>query len=325
MRNQHAHTTPVPELLGRSPAVLATAEAVRRASASLDPALIVAERGLDVERIARAAAAGRTSPFLVLDCAAGSPDSLIRDLFGRGLGRRTDLETVDEGSLLARARGGTLLITNLAQLPSAAQLRLWRVLRDGELRIGSSTGRLDVRLIGGAQPGLEHDVADQRFRRDLYDRLQRNRIDVPPLRDRREDLSAIIQATLNEVCQARGITRQLAPAAVTALTALPWQGNLEELRLVLDRLAASVPGDTIRQEDVLADFRPGPPPARRVSVTGTLREARLAFEREYIAAVLQEHGWRMSEAARTLGIERANLYRKVRQLGLTRAKPSRVS
>ena len=80
----------------------------------------------------------------------------------------------------------------------------------------------------------------------------------------------------------------------------------------------------IRQEDVLADLRPGPP-ARRYAPLGSLREARLSFEREYIAAVLQAHGWRMSDAARTLGIQRANLYRKTRQLGIVRAKPSRVS
>jgi two-component system nitrogen regulation response regulator NtrX len=112
---------------------------------------------------------------------------------------------------------------------------------------------------------------------------------------------------------------------MTALTALPWPGNLDELRTMLDRLASAVSGETIRQEDVLADLQPAPPSPPRFAVTGTLREARLAFEREYIAAVLQQHGWRMSEAARTLGIERANLYRKTRQLGIARNKPSRVS
>ena len=314
-----------PELLGSSAAVQAAAAAVQHAAAGTEPVLVVAEHGFSAERIARAIAVRRPQPFLVLDCQAGSPESVLRDLFGRADGRRTDVETVETRSLLARARGGTLLLAGVAQLPAAAQLRLWRVLRDGELRVGATTTQLDVRVIAATQPGLDREVAEHRFRRDLYDRLQRFRIDVPALRERRDDLPAIIQAVLAEVCRSRGIVRRLAPAALTALTALPWTGNLDELRLALDRLALAVTGETIRQEDVLADLRPAPPSPPRFAITGTLREARLAFEREYIAAVLQEHGWRMSEAARTLGIERANLYRKTRQLGITRVKPSRVS
>jgi two-component system nitrogen regulation response regulator NtrX len=286
---------------------------------------VVAEPGFSAERIARAVAVRRPDPFLTMDCEAGTPESVLRDLFGRADGRRTDVETVEVRSLLARARGGTLLLAGVAQLPAAAQLRLWRVLRDGELRVGATSMPLDVRVIAATPPGLDREVVELRFRRDLYDRLQRFRIDVPALRERRDDLPVIIQAVLEEVCRARGIARRLAPAALTALTALPWAGNLDELRLVLDRLALGVTGEVIRQEDVLADLRPAPPPPPRFAITGTLREARLAFEREYIAAVLQEHGWRMSEAARALGIERANLYRKTRQLGIVRVKPPRVS
>jgi two-component system nitrogen regulation response regulator NtrX len=303
----------------------AAMDAVQRATAGTDPVLVVAERGFSADRIGRAIAADRQTPFLVLDCETASPESVLRDLFGRASGRRTDVETVEARSLLAGARAGTLLLEHVAQLPAAAQLRLWRVLRDGEVRIGAATLALDVRVVAAAQPGLDREVAEHRFRRDLYERLQRIRVDVPALRDRRDDLPAIIQAVLGEVCRTRGIARRLAPAALTALAALPWLGNVDELQAALHRLAGAVNGETIRQEDVLADLQPAPPAPPRFAITGTLREARLAFEREYIAAVLQEHGWRMSEAARTLGIERANLYRKTRQLGIARAKPSRVS
>jgi DNA-binding NtrC family response regulator len=180
---------------------------------------------------------------------------------------------------------------------------------------------LDVRVIGAAFPGLEIEVADQRFRPELFDRLQRSRVDLPSLRDRPGDMPAIIAAVLDEVCGARRTPRTLAPAALTPLAA----GNIDELRLVLDRLVTKVASGAIRQEDVLADLRPGAPATRRYGALGSLREARLSFEREYIAAVLREHGWRMSEAARTLGIQRANLYRKTRQLGISRLKPSRIS
>jgi len=191
--------------------------------------------------------------------------------------------------------------------------------------VDGKTVPLRTRVIASAYAGLEGEVAEHRFRPELYERLQRLRVDVPPLRDRSGDLPQIITTVLQDVCRSRGTPRTLAPAALTALASLPWPGNLDELRIVLDRLVERVRSSTIRQEDVIADLRPSPSGVRRAGTLGTLREARLAFEREYIATVLKEHGWRMSDAARTLGIQRANLYRKTRQLGIHRVKPSRVS
>jgi DNA-binding NtrC family response regulator len=180
--------------------------------------------------------------------------------------------------------------------------------------------------MASTSPGIETDVQEQRFRPELYRRLQRLRVDVPPLRARREDLPAIIDAVLGEVSSTSGPRYRLAPAAATALAALHWPGNLEELRTVLTRLVERSDGGLIRQEDVLADLQqPGTRSRARRVPTATLREARLTFEREYIATVLEEYGWRMTEAARALGIERANLYRKTRQLGITRLKPSSTS
>jgi len=313
------------ELLGSSPAVTKAAAAAELAARRRDPVLIVAERGLSSERVARFIHASASAPFEALDCGAGTADTIVRDLFGQASARRTDLEGFAARSRLARARGGTLFLANLAQLPAGVQLRLARLLRDGEARLGAKTIRFDVRVIGAAYPGLEIEVADRRFRPELFERLQRSRVDLPSLRDRPGDMPAIIAAVLDEVCSARRASRTLAPAAFTALAALPWAGNIDELRLVLDRLVTKVGSGAIRQEDVLADLRPGAPAARRYAALGSLREARLSFEREYIAAVLREHGWRMSDAARTLGIQRANLYRKTRQLGISRLKPSRVS
>jgi DNA-binding NtrC family response regulator len=131
---------------------------------------------------------------------------------------------------------------------------------------------------------------------------------------------------LADMCISRGVVCTLTPAARTALAALRWMGNLDELRDALARLLERSDGNTIRQEDVLADLQHPQVRPRRVHATlASLREARQAFEREYISTVLEEYGWRMTEAARVLGIERANLYRKTRQLGITRLKPSRVS
>lgn len=315
-----------PELLGPSPRTAAAAALARRAAGSDESALVIAESGLSSERVARAIHAGGTraaGPFVVVDCGAGDGSAVTAELFGSVSDRRLELEAVTEASALVRAAGGTLMLANVGELPATAQLRLSRVLRDGEVRVGSDTLPLAARIIAGATAELDRDVEERRFRAELHRRLQRIRIEVPPLRERVDDLPQIIQAVLDAASQRGRTRRALAPAALTALCALPWPGNLDELARMIDRLVDRVESPTIRQEDVLAElqFAPRRPASRLVS----LREARLAFEREYIATVLQEHGWSMSAAARTLGIERANLYRKTRQLGITRVKRTRVS
>ena len=319
----HRSTARPPELIGNTPAVLLAADVASRTALLSDPILIVAERGFSAERIARFIHAGAHSPFLGLDC-GGPAASVASELFGASPLARDEIEAVDRTSLLAQAQDGTLFLSNISELAASGQLRLSRVLRDGEMRVDAKAVPLRARVIASAYPGLEREVAEQRFRPELYERLQRTRVDIPPLRERSADMPQIITTLLQEVCAARGTPRTLAPAALTALASLPWPGNLDELRLVLDRLVENVRSSTIRQEDVIADLRPAPSEPRRAGSLGTLRDARLAFEREYIAAVLKEHGWRMSAAARTLGIQRANLYRKTRQLGIHRVKPRRL-
>ena len=145
------------------------------------------------------------------------------------------------------------------------------------------------------------------MREDLLRRLPLV-IDLPSLRQRRDDVPAIAEAML----AARDRQRRFTPAALTVLAALPWRRNTAELAGLIERLA-STGTNTIRQEDVLAEVQLDRTPAR---LTGNLRDARRAFEREFIAGVLRDHAWQMRDAARALGIERANLYRKARQLGI---------
>lgn len=313
--------------MGDAPAVHSAVDAAVRASHSGEPGLIVAEGGFEPTRVARAihdtASTGDPRPFLTIDCGRGTPESIARALFGTAHARRGAMEAIEPDSLLARAAGGTLVVGNLGELPASAQLRLSRLLRDGELTLGGTTMPLTTRLLATALPRLDVDVREHRFRPELFDRLQRIRIDVPPLRDRRGDMPMIIAALFAEACRAAGRQMSLAPAATTALASLSWPGNLAELERVLQQLVRNVPADVIGQEDVLEDVGLAQH-HRRSGPLASLREARLAFEREYIATVLQEHGWRMTDAARTLGIQRANLYRKTRQLGITRLKPPRV-
>jgi len=312
------------ELIGTAAAVQRAADVARQAVQSDDSVLIVAEPGFCPEGIARAihrAGSRASEPFLKVDC--GDPaGAVVSQLFGSERIPRAEYETATAGSVLADVRGGTVFLADVGEMPTTAQLRLFRLMRDGEMRVRRSTSPIKFRVIASAAPGLEADVQQQRFRPELYRRLQRLRVDVPPLRERPGDLPNVIEAVFDETCQSRDLRCALTPAARTALAALRWAGNLEELRASLGRLVERCAGGLIRQEDVLADLqqletRPRP----TVNTLTSLREARLAFERDYIATVLDAHGWRMTEAARVLGIERANLYRKTRQLGITRLKP----
>lgn len=316
------------DLLGTAPSVRHAADVARRAARSDDTILIVAESGFSPERIARAIHQGSpraSQPFIAIDC-GDSHMSVMQRLFGVGTSSRSEYETATADSALAQAGAGTLFLAGVGEIPAAAQVRLSRLLRDGELRVRKSTAPVKFRLMASTTPGLEADVHEHRFRPELYRRLQRLRVDVPPLRDRTGDVPVLIDAVLSEICLARETTCRLAPAARTALSALRWAGNLDELRESLARLVDRCGEGLIRQEDVIADLQqPQIRPRAAHPALASLREARQTFEREYISTVLEEYGWRMTEAARVLGIERANLYRKTRQLGITRLKPSRAS
>jgi DNA-binding NtrC family response regulator len=306
-------------LVGDSPAV-------RRARAALEgaaggPILILADEGLEPTSAARHVhdhtRAGQ--PFVTVDCAQPDPEQLELLLLG-GRPRATgDLEALGANAALLAARGGTVFLEHLSDLPALVQRRLARVLRDGEVRTsGRERVRVTARVIASAPPTVSSDARDGRFRADLWRRFATQQVTLPPLRTRPEDLAVIVQQLAVEICTAAG--RQ-APTftqpALTVLAAFQWPGNIVELRGALERILREAPGPTVRQEDVLPTL-PVEAVAGRTPLV-SLREARRRFEREYIAAVLEQHQWRMSDAARTLGIERANLYRKTRQLGISRA------
>lgn len=316
---------PLPaELIGGAPSVQRAADVARRAAESDETVLIVAEGGFCPERIARSiheASDRSAEPFILIDC-ADHRAAVVQRLFGSERPARSEYEIAKAGSALAEVGRGTILLSDVSEMPAAAQVRISRLLRDGELRVRRTTAPIRFRVIATASPTLEADVHQRRFRPELYRRLQRMRLDVPPLRDRVMDLPHVITATLTEICRARPVHCTLAPAALTALTALRWAGNLDELRESLGRLVERCTSGVIRQEDVLADLQQlEARPRAAVPTLASLREARQTFERDYIASVLEAFGWRMTDAARVLGIERANLYRKTRQLGITRLKP----
>lgn len=276
--------------------------------------------------------ANLAAPFVKVDCSGPAPEDLELQLFGVLTKRgghvppeRRSLERIGDTCRLREADGGILFLENVVDLPARAQARLVRVLRDREVFVGDqSEGEpLDIRPIASVDGSIEAAIDEGRLRPDLYERLSLIRVDVPALRQRREDIPVLATHFLKELCKANGRPiKTLTRPALTLLAALPWRGNAPELRSLLERLILLVPQGLIRLEDVLAHTQL----EGSISPAGfdaTLRQARARFERDYIAAVLQHQHGRIAEAARILGIQRTNLYRKMRRLNLMRGKSGR--
>ncbi|HMF97382.1 MAG TPA: sigma 54-interacting transcriptional regulator [Vicinamibacterales bacterium] len=308
------------ELTGRSPAIARVQELVRRAARFDGSALITAEPGASVDDVARELhlrSRASSGPFIVVDCDAADAASIDGVLFGAlPQGERSDLESVARESAIAAAHGGTLFLKNVTELRASTQVQLARIARDGEVRIDGVPVATAVRFVASATPAIDADVHGQRFRRDLFRRLSAIRIDLPPLRDRADDLPAIAVRVLEDACAAAGRPpAAFSKAALALVGALTWPGNLAELSAVIEHVAADAPCDVIQIEHLLPVI-PLSRAATPLMPPGNLREARLRFERDYISSVLQHHDWHMADAARTLGIQRPNLYRKARQLGI---------
>jgi two-component system response regulator HupR/HoxA len=229
---------------------------------------------------------------------------------------------VSADSCIAAARGGTLFLQNVVELRASAQAKMARIARDGEVRIDGAPLATAIRLVASAPPEIDADVHAHRFRADLYRRLSALRIDLPPLRDRPDDVPALAVRLLEDACDAEGRPqRSFTQTALALVGALTWPGNLAELRAAIERVVVDAHDEVIQVEHLLPALHLRRAP-RAFVPTGNLREARLKFERDYIASVLQHYDWRMAAAAQALGIQRPNLYRKARQLGIPLARMS---
>ena len=317
-------------VFGSSAAMRKVVEVLPRIAPSRCPILLYGERGTGREMLARVIHGnGRRpdAPFVTVDCSNATPQDLEHELFGLVSQRRVDgheerrvLERISRNSRLVEASGGTLFLQNLTDMPIRVQAKLHRVLRDREAVLASDRSRieLDVRPVSTVEPGFETAVEEGRLRRDLYDRLSLIRLELPPLRQRREDVPFLANHFLKEICRAHGAPiKTLTRSALTLLAALPWRGNAPELRALLERLVLLMPHGSLRLEDVLSQVRLDGSEVASIGGT-TLREARLRFERDYIAAVVRQHHGRMGDAAQALGIQRTNLYRKLRQLNVAK-------
>jgi len=307
-------------LLGQSSAMRTVFDAVRVAARSSVPVLITGERGVGHEVVARAL--HRLSPrgdgiFLRLDCAAAREPELERQLFGHLRGAFAGAVNNEEG-LLPRASGGTLLLERIAELPRGVQARLMRVVESGEiLPIGSTAPmQVDVRLIAASAGDLLPAVTGGHFREDLYYRLKGFVIEIPPLRERREDIPVLVDHFVRVYNhELKRNVRGADPAALERLVELPWHGNARELANAIEYAMIVSRGEWITVRDL-----PHSPCNQSVSVdqASNLREGLRAYEKAHIEAVLAEVQQDKRAAARRLGVSLSSLYRKIAELEISR-------
>jgi DNA-binding NtrC family response regulator len=278
-------------------------------------------RQVTARAIHAATTKGAAAPFVVVDCAEHGPDQLAIELFGAGIdsaGHGRDLEPLGPKSRLAEAFGGTLYLKNLAEAPTRVQARLARIARDREvvMSAGGERAPVDVRFITSVEADADAAVREGYIKLDLFKRLSGTVIEMPPLRKRQEDVPLLVNVVMRDLCAAAGLApKAWSRPALSLLAALPWRENVQELTAVLRGILADALPGTIRLDDVLRHVQLD---GSELFAAGTLREARARFEREYILRLLEQHRGRMTEAARTLGIQRTNLYRKLRMLKIPR-------
>ncbi len=311
-----------PGIVSKSLKMQKVVDLARRVAKVDATVLITGESGVGKERVARLVHDESTraaGPFVAVNCGAITETLLESELFGHKRGAFTGAAS-DRPGLFEAANHGTLLLDEIGEISSGMQVKLLRVLQEREIRrVGENTSRpVDVRVLATTNRHLAHVVADGAFRQDLYYRLKVVELDVPPLRDRREDILPLARVLLADaaVRMGRKITG-LAPAAADQLLRYEWPGNVRELENAMERAVALARGSRVDLEDLPEEVRQAfPRPVVNAGAVQPLDE----IEKEYIIAVLELNGGNQTRTAEQLGIGSATLYRKLKSYGLTRSR-----
>jgi two-component system response regulator AtoC len=304
-------------MLGESERMRALRERLARVAASDVPVLVHGETGTGKELVAKAVHQGSAraqGPFVACNGGALDDGLLASELFGHEAGAFTGALSRRRG-LFELAHGGTLFLDEVGELSPRVQVGLLRVLQEGELmRVGGEqTVRVDVRVVAASHRDLHKLVRSGSFREDLYFRLGGAVLETPPLRERIEDLPALVAQFLEE----RGRSDlQVTPSAWQALVAYRWPGNIRELRAEVIRWTIFA-DHQVTPADLSSELR-GLPPSAGSERAGTLAEALEKAEREVVAAAWTSTAGNVSATARTLGVDRNTAKRKLRRLGLLR-------
>ncbi|KAB2312264.1 response regulator [Betaproteobacteria bacterium SCN2] len=306
------------EIITASPAMEALLAEARLAAQSEASLLIQGESGTGKELLARAihrASPRGKKPFVAINCGAIPAELLESELFGHVKGAFTGA-TRDHPGLFQSAAGGTVFLDEIGDMPLPLQVKLLRVLQEGEVRpVGATETRaVDVRILSATHRDLEEAIAGGEFREDLYYRLNVVSLTLPPLRERREDIPLLAQHFLGVLTEKyRRRIRGFAPDALDMLTAADWPGNIRQLANVLEQCVALCTTPTIPASLVARALRDKPAEIQ------PLAEARAAFERDYLISLLKLTRGQVSEVARLAGRNRTEVYRLLQRHGLTPA------
>ncbi|MGE0787550.1 MAG: sigma-54-dependent transcriptional regulator [Sandaracinaceae bacterium] len=327
------------EMIGESPVMRALFQQIEKVAPTKGRVLIGGESGTGKELIARALhrlSTREDQPFIKVNCAAIPSELIESELFGYERGAFTGAQAQRKG-FFELADGGTLFLDEIGDMSLNAQAKVLRALQSGEItRVGSEKPiAVDVRVVAATNKDLEAAVADGTFREDLYFRLNVIPLRSPSLRERAEDIPQLAKSFLEAFSKENGLRdKPVDPVVFDHLSRKSWPGNVRELKNVVERMAI-LSGDRITTADLPEDGKlaraaapssaPGSAPPSRPSGDGprpTLREFRDDAERRYIKDTLDECDWNVSKAASLLGVERTNLHKKMRSLGLSREDAS---
>ncbi|KFA94682.1 sigma-54-dependent transcriptional regulator [Archangium violaceum] len=333
---------PRERLIGRSPAITQVRANIARVAPSDATVMVLGESGTGKELAARllhGLSRRAHGPFVAVNCGALPPDLLESELFGHVKGAFTGATQSREG-LFGAARGGTLFLDEVGEAPPSVQVKLLRVLQERRYtRVGSSTEEeADVRVVAATNRDLREEVEVRRFREDLYYRLCVVPITMPPLRERAEDIPLLAQLFLERAAAHNGMrVPHLTPEALQLLRDYTWPGNVRELLNVMEAAVLLAASEELRAEHLTHLVQPSPrsaSPALEEAALGaasspsapendaslpTLREARDAFERDYLIEALRRSGGNVSAAARLAGRNRTDFYELLRRHGLSAA------
>jgi two-component system nitrogen regulation response regulator NtrX len=315
-------------MVGESYGMRQLREQVAMAAPTNGRVLIYGENGTGKELVARtihAMSRRRAATFVEVNCAAIPEDLIESELFGHVRGAFTGA-VADRRGKFEVADGGTIFLDEIGDMSLKTQAKVLRVLQEQTMEAVGGTARIkvDARVVAATNKDLQAEIRGGRFREDLYFRLNVIPIFVPPLRDRQEDIPLLADHFMAEFAREYGRrVKRFDRGAVTALQHYPWPGNVRELRNVIERLMIMVPGDSITAADLGfldATALAKPDVSEPVPPRQTLHEARDQFERALILRTLAEQQGNMSRTAEVLGVERSNLYRKMKAFGIAPAR-----
>lgn len=307
------------EIIGETPEIKRVVELIEKIAPTESAILILGESGTGKELVARniqMKSPRMGHPFVRVNCAALPGELIESELFGYEKGAFTGAYARKPGQI-ELADNGTLFLDEIGDMSLPAQAKVLRAIEDHEIMHlgGTRPIQVNVRFITATNQNLEELIAQKKFREDLYHRINVIKVTVPPLRDRKADIPVLAQKFLNEACLDNNRPfKKISDDAQSELRHHSWPGNVRELKYLMERLAILIDKTDVDEDDIKSLLSVD----QKFRILGKMEieKARDSFEKEYLVSVLDRTGWRMSEAADSMGIDRSTLFRKMRKLGI---------